>query len=102
MIVTCVHVWVKEQFIQDFITETVKNHNESIKEPGNLRFDFLQDEQQPNKFLIYEAYESEDYAKAHKETNHYKVWRQAVADWMAQPREGIRYHVIQPLDKELW
>jgi (4S)-4-hydroxy-5-phosphonooxypentane-2,3-dione isomerase len=102
MIVTCVHVWVKEQFIQDFITETVKNHNESIKEPGNLRFDFLQDEQQPNKFLIYEAYESEDYAKAHKETNHYKVWRQAVADWMAQPRAGIRYHVIQPLDKELW
>ena len=50
----------------------------------------------PARFLLYEAYESERAAAAHKDTEHYKRWRERVADWMAEPRRGIKYHGIRP------
>jgi autoinducer 2-degrading protein len=102
MIVTFVHVWVKPEFNEAFIEASITNHTESIKEPGNLRFDVLQDASDPNKFTLYEAYESEDAAKAHKETEHYKIWRDTVAGWMAKPREGIKHTILSPKDKAEW
>ncbi len=102
MIVTFVHVWVKEEYIESFIKASVTNHNESVREPGNLRFDFLQDAGNPAKFVLYEAYESEEAAAAHKTTPHYLKWRETVADWMAKPREGIKHLILCPADKTKW
>ncbi|MFC2124519.1 antibiotic biosynthesis monooxygenase [Bacteroidota bacterium] len=102
MIVTFVHVWVKSERIEDFRDASIRNHEESIKEPGNLRFDVLQDANDPAKFVLYEAYESEDAAAAHKETTHYLDWRETVADWMAQPRKGEKHVVLTPENRELW
>ena len=56
MIVTIVHVHVKPEHVEDFINATKENHNNSIKEPGNLRFDVLQSTEDPTKFILYEAY----------------------------------------------
>ena len=102
MIVTCVYVEVKPDAVESFIKATTSNHLESVKEPGNLRFDFLQQPDNPCRFMIYEAYESEDLAKAHKNTAHYLKWRDTVADWMASPRQGVRYVIIQPKEKSEW
>jgi autoinducer 2-degrading protein len=102
MIVTCVKVQVKPDRIEDFKKATMANHNESVKEPGNLRFDLLQDAKEPDQFLIYEAYESDEAAAAHKTTPHYAKWRDTVADWMAQPRQGIKYNIVVPSDKSKW
>lgn len=102
MIVTTVIVYVKPENIDDFIEATRKNHEASVKEPGNLRFDILQYIDDPTKFLIYEAYESEEASAAHKKTAHYQEWRDTVADWMAKPREGIKYKVIFPKDRNKW
>ena len=96
MIVTCVHVYVKEEHIDDFIQATTPNHYGSVKEVGNLRFDLLQDAHDPSHFMLYEAYQSQEEAAKHKETEHYKVWRSTVADWMAQPRNGIKYKLLLP------
>jgi autoinducer 2-degrading protein len=73
-----------------------KIHQHSIKEKGNLRFDLLQLEADTTQFVLYEAYEDEASAAAHKETPHYKEWRETVADWMAEPRKGVRYKGIKP------
>jgi len=102
MIVTLVHVWVKTEFINEFIQCCIENHIESVKEKGNLRFDVLQDSSDPAKFVLYEAYESEEYAQAHKQTPHYISWRDKVAGWMAKPREGIKHTIIYPLNKTEW
>lgn len=102
MIVTFVHVWVKPEHIDDFIKVSTENHQESIKEKGNLRFDLVQDANDTSKFVIYEAYESDEAAAAHKETAHYKKWRNAVADWMAKPRKGEKYIILAPTDSSLW
>lgn len=102
MIVTCVHVKVKPEKINDFKKATIENHNQSVKEPGNLRFDLLQDATDTSKFLIYEAYESDEASLAHKSTAHYMKWREAVQDWMAEPRQGIKYNIVTPLNKSEW
>lgn len=96
MTVTIVHVEVKPEHVEDFIKVTTENHLLSVKEPGNLRFDVLQLKDNPAQFALYEAYESEAAAAAHKETAHYFNWRGKVADWMAVPREGIKYHGLLP------
>lgn len=96
MFVTIVHVDVIPEFIEAFIKASTENHLESVKEPGNLRFDLLQSENNPNLFVFYEAYENEASAAAHKNTSHYMKWRETVAPWMAKPREGIRYRGLQP------
>jgi (4S)-4-hydroxy-5-phosphonooxypentane-2,3-dione isomerase len=99
MIATLVHVYVKPEFIKSFIEATRANHENSIQERGNFRFDILQDAQDPGKFVLYEAYESEQAAAAHKETAHYAAWRDAVGSWMARPREGVKHSMLFPGEK---
>jgi len=96
MHVTLVNVHVKHENVQDFIQATRRNHQASIQEPGNLRFDVLQLADDPCRFVLYEAYASADDAAAHKDTSHYRAWRDAVADWMAAPRSGVRYQGLFP------
>lgn len=96
MIVTLVHVAVKPEHIEAFKKACEKNHRQSVKEDGNLRFDILQFAEDPSKFILYEAYASEAAAAAHKETAHYAEWRDTVKDWMAEPRKGMKYHILWP------
>jgi autoinducer 2-degrading protein len=102
MIVTLVHVWVKEQHVVDFLKVTLENHLHSVKEDGNLRFDILQDAGNPARFVLYEAYESEEASAAHKTTSHYLKWRDTVADWMAQPRQGVKHNILYPMSRDAW
>ena len=91
MIVTIVHIKVLPDYIDLFIQASTENYLESVKEPGNIRFDLLRRDDNPSRFVLYEAYENESAAAAHKETAHYLKWRETVAPWMEIPREGIRY-----------
>lgn len=102
MIVTCVYVRVKTEDIKDFIEASVLNHRGTVNEPGNLRFDLIQQADEPTRFMLYEAFESEDAIAAHKITSHYLKWRDAVKEMMAEPRYGIKYNVIEPLDRSKW
>jgi autoinducer 2-degrading protein len=89
MHVTLVHVHILPERIDDFIEATRANHDASLQEPGNRRFDVLQDPADTGHFILYEAYASASDAAAHKETNHYAAWRDRVAAMMAQPRQGV-------------
>jgi (4S)-4-hydroxy-5-phosphonooxypentane-2,3-dione isomerase len=96
MHVTIVKVSVKPESVDAFIAATRKNHEGSIAEPGNRRFDVLQDPGEPTRFVLYEAYATADDAAAHKQTAHYLAWRDAVAEMMAEPRQGIPYTGLLP------
>jgi (4S)-4-hydroxy-5-phosphonooxypentane-2,3-dione isomerase len=102
MIVTCVYIHVKPDEVNNFIDATTANHLESVKEPGNLRFDLIQQADDPSRFMIYEAYESEKSAADHKTTAHYLKWRDRVNDHMAEPRYGVKYNIIEPKDISAW
>ena len=96
MFVTLVHVHVKPDAIDPFLDATRVNHEASIREPGNVRFDVIRSVDDPNRFVLYEWYVDEDAAKAHKLTPHYEAWREAVTEWLAEPRFGVRYIGLLP------
>ena len=85
MHVTLVHVQVKPDRVDDFIAATKANHEGSVAEPGNRRFDVLQDPTDPTKFVLYEAYVSAGEA-AKQRNGHFLAWREAVEDMMAAPQ----------------
>ena len=89
MYVTLVHVVVKPDVVDAFIAATRANHEASVREPGNRRFDVLQSPEDPTRFVLYEAYASAEDAAAHKQTPHYAQWRDTVAPMMAEPRKGV-------------
>jgi len=96
MHVTLVHIHVTPGNTGDFIAASRANHEASIQEPGSLRFDVLQSPDDPTYFILYEAYRSAQDAAAHKETAHYRRWRETVAEWMAEPRQGIVFSGLLP------
>ena len=94
-----VHVHVKPDFVDAFKEVTLANAAKSVQEQGNVRFDVLQQTEDPTKFVLVEIYRTADASAAHKETAHYKLWRDAVMKMMAEPRQGIRYANVFPDDK---
>ncbi len=86
MVVTIVNVHVKQDDIEGFIKATELNHLGSIKEPGNVRFDVIQQEADPSKFVLYEAFKTKADISKHKETSHYLEWRKTVDVMMAETR----------------
>ena len=96
MHVTLVTIQVKPERIHEFIDATRRNHEASVREPGNLRFDVLQSAQNPASFVLYEAYASVADAARHKQTDHYAQWRDTVLPWMAEPRVGTQYLGLYP------
>jgi (4S)-4-hydroxy-5-phosphonooxypentane-2,3-dione isomerase len=94
MYVVSVTVCVIPERLDAFIQATLDNARNTRLEPGNVRFDVLQAEEPPTRFLLYEAYRSPDDFAAHQKTDHYLTWRETVADMMAQPRQGVRHHSV--------
>jgi autoinducer 2-degrading protein len=91
MYVVSVTVFVTPGFADQFIAAVLDNARNTRHEPGNLRFDVCQAEDDPNRFLLYEVYkEKEDFTR-HQQTPHYARFRDAVAPWMAQPRQGVKH-----------
>ncbi|MBN1758265.1 MAG: antibiotic biosynthesis monooxygenase [Chitinispirillaceae bacterium] len=95
-----VHVFVKvlPDRIDEFKAATIENARNSINEPGIARFDVVQQQDAADSFVLVEVYRDTDAAAAHKETDHYKKWRDTVADMMAQPRSSIKYTNMFPED----
>ena len=102
MHVVCVHVHVKPEHRDAFAAASLENARNTTREPGNLRFDVLQQADDPNRFVLYEVYRDEAGAKAHKDTAHYARWAAAVAPWMAEPRKGVKYLNLFPTEAGAW
>ncbi len=102
MHVVCVHVRVKPEHREEFTRQTLENARQTVREPGNLRFDVIQRADDPNRFMLYEVYRDEAGMEAHKQTAHYARWRDAVAPWMAEPRQGVKHVPLFPTDESSW
>ena len=96
MHVTLVHIHVKPEHVEPFMAAILRNQQGTAREPGNVRFDVLQSADDPARFVLVEMFRDEETAVAHKNTPHYKTWRDEVASWMAEPREGRRYRLLSP------
>jgi autoinducer 2-degrading protein len=100
----CVHVFVsvKPGREEDFLSASLANARASSREEGIARFDVIQQEDDPTKFVLVEVYKNDGAPAAHKETDHYLAWRAAVEDMMAEPRKAIKYKNIFPATVAGW
>ena len=96
MVIVHVHVHVKAESVEDFREATAENARASVQEPGIARFDVVQQQDDPTRFVLIEVYRTPDAASAHKETPHYAKWRDAVAGMMAEPRQSVKYSEVYP------
>ena len=94
MLIVHVHVRVKPDSVEVFRQATVENAHNSIQEAGIARFDVVQQHDDPTRFVLVEVYHNDEAAAAHKETAHYKKWRDTVAPFMDQPRKGVKYNLL--------
>ena len=94
MFVVAVTIYVKPEFIEPFKEATLDNARNTRKEPGNLRFDVLQSNDDPARFMLYEVYKTPEDFPRHQETAHYARWKEKVTDWMAQPRVGVKHTTL--------
>jgi autoinducer 2-degrading protein len=100
MLVVKVNLIIKNEFIDKFISATVENTRNSINEKGIARFDFLQNQEEPTRFILIEVYRNANAPAEHKETDHYKKWKRTVEEMMAEPRYSTKYFNIFPADKD--
>jgi (4S)-4-hydroxy-5-phosphonooxypentane-2,3-dione isomerase len=98
MLIVHVHILVKPECGAAFQEATVANARESLKEPGIVRFDLVQQTDAPNRFIIVEAYRDPEAQARHRETRHYQIWRDAVAPMMAEPRASVKFTNVHPPD----
>lgn len=96
-----VHLKVKPEFLEQFIEVTLDNARNSQQEPGNLRFDFFQREDDPTRFVLTEIYESAEAAGRHKETAHYLRWREVAPPMLAEDRYAHKFRSLSP-DENSW
>ena len=99
MLVVHVHVRVKPECVDAFRRATIENARNSVQEPGIARFDVIQQSDDPTRFVLVEVYRTDEAPGRHKETRHYAVWRDTVADMMAEPRTSVKFRNLFPEDQ---
>ncbi len=99
MHIVFVHVHVKPDAVEAFHRASLDNARNSVQEPGIARFDVLQQQDDPARFVLVEVYRTAEDPARHKETAHYQQWRDTVADMMAEPRSAVKYDNRFPDDK---
>ncbi len=102
MLVVHIQVHVDPDRVPEFLAATLVNAQASLGEPGVLRFDVAQDLTDPAHFVFVEVYRDEQAAVDHKATSHYAVWRDAVAELMARPRESTKFTAVHPAQESGW
>ncbi|MFH1881330.1 MAG: putative quinol monooxygenase [Planctomycetota bacterium] len=99
MLIVHVFVNVKPEQVEAFRTASLENARNSVQEPGIARFDVLQEQDEPTRFVLVEVYRTSEDPGKHKETAHYQKWRDTVTEMMAEPRTSIKYTNVFPDDQ---
>ena len=102
MLAVHVHARVRSERAAEFLAATQVNAQASLTEPGVLRFDVIQDQDDPAHVVLVEVYGDAEASAAHKLTPHYATWRDTVAEMMAEPRASTKFSVVFPADGDGW
>jgi (4S)-4-hydroxy-5-phosphonooxypentane-2,3-dione isomerase len=96
MVAVVVHLQVNPDSLDQFVAETKANARKSRQESGIVRFDLIQQVDDPSRFVLYEVYRDEKAIEAHRATAHYAKWRDAVPAFLATERTRTIYRAIEP------
>jgi autoinducer 2-degrading protein len=96
MVAVVVHLQVNPDSLDQFVAETKANARNSRQESGIVRFDLIQQVDDPSRFVLYEVYRDEKAIEAHRATAHYAKWRDAVPAFLVTERTRTIYRAIEP------
>ena len=99
MFIVHVQAQIKAPYVEDFKKACIENAKDSLQEEGIARFDIVQQQDDPTRFVLIEVYRNKDAPARHKATLHYRDWRDKVLPMMAQPRKSHFFSNIYPDDK---
>ena len=97
MFVQFVHIRVKSGRTADFLKAFKTNFDGTRAEPGNFRFDVLQDPEDDHHFVVYEVFENEAAVDEHRRTEHYKATVESLKELMTTgTREKEFFRMVMP------
>ena len=96
-----VHCTVKPDCVDAFKDVTTENARNSVQEPGVARFDVIQQQDDPTKFVLVEVYRQASDVDEHKKTAHYKAWAETATPLLAGDRSKVLYTEVFP-DADGW
>lgn len=99
MLIVHIQIRVKPEFVEQFKEATIENGRNSVKEPGVARFDVVQQQDDPTRFVLVEVYRTSGAPARHRETAHYLAWRDRAEPMMAEPRSRVVYFPVFPDDQ---
>ena len=100
MFILLVYLHAKPEQLEAFRAATIENASNSRREPGVVRFDFVQQNDDPTRFMLLEVYRDEAALASHRETPHYQAWAAKVPEMLAEPRTRQMYHNLHPADQD--
>lgn len=95
MVIVQIYLTIKKENIEDFIRFTNDNVSNSVKEPGVKRFEFFRDLDSENKFVLFEMFKSVDDQNMHRETGHYKRWKENTSEMLEVPYTRSSFEYVE-------
>jgi len=94
MHIVVVHSHIQENQVQKFKELTIQNAETSRGEEGCVRFDILQQTDDPTRFTFIEMFKSKEDGVLHLETIHFKKWLEEAVPLMVEPRTRVIYEDV--------
>lgn len=94
MYIVLVHSHIQAEHVERFKELTIQNAEASRDEAGCVRFDVIQQIDDPTRFTFIEMFRSEKDGVTHRESSHLKKWLEEAVPLMAEPRTRVIYHHV--------
>lgn len=102
MIVLIVKLQIKPEFRDQFLEGVRDEVRGTLEcEEGCLQLSVVQDNQDPNRFYLFEVYRDQEAIDAHQQRPEFQQWLATSREWQASPPEVLVGHNIYPPD-ETW
>ena len=87
------------EHIDDYITNMRVCAEATNKEPGCIRYEVLQDVDDPSIMLLVQVFEDESAYQVHQDAEHHRVWIEMSGSWRdpsGRTRNEMRYVTSEP------
>ena len=94
MHIVVVHSHIQPDHVEKFREITLQNAEATRGEEGCVRFDVIQQKDDPTRFTFIEMFQSEEAGAVHRETSHFKKWLEEAVPLMVEPRTRVLYSEV--------
>lgn len=72
---------VKQEYLEPFLAGVTQHAKNSSAEPGCVRYEVMQDKNEPHIVCLYEVFRDEDAFNKHRTYDFYLTWMESSKHW---------------------